>query len=415
MTKKMLHSKIMIFLLIAFVLLFPTTINMPDQTQTYSVVLGVGIDASDDGYEISTQVLTSKTNQGFLESLQVHSAKGQNILDAVEELSLHLGRISGFGNTSVVVFSEEVAKKGIAEILDFFIRSKRLNGNPFIIITQKSAKDLLSDVAKIDESFNYSLNSLAKLNQDFANGTILTLEEFLNNFYSGTTASVIAQINETTNEDEGVLIPESEGNGSGGATGGESKQGSSGGQEQSKKVISNSGQSSLFVGSKQVATLSPEDVEGMNILLGTKRNSYTIQNVSDNIYQNATVALSIKDSIKTRTLKFKNGIPQVYFEVHYTLKVEEIMQNGIDSVVLNGSNNYLTPALQEKLREKIMTDASHAVQLFKNYNADVYGLQQAFYRYHQKDWQKYLKSLPDKSTAFQNIEFFLKVKLLGNL
>ena len=128
MTKKMLHSKIMIFIFIAFVLLFPATINMPDQTQTYSVVLGVGIDKKNDEYEISTQILTSKANQGFLESLQVHSAKGKNILDAVEELSLHLGRISGFGNTSVIVFCEEVAKEGIAEHLDFFLRSKRLNG-----------------------------------------------------------------------------------------------------------------------------------------------------------------------------------------------------------------------------------------------------------------------------------------------
>ena len=64
MTKKMLHSKIMIFIFIVFILLFPITINMPDQTQTYSIVLGVGIDKKGDEYEISTQILTSKTNQG---------------------------------------------------------------------------------------------------------------------------------------------------------------------------------------------------------------------------------------------------------------------------------------------------------------------------------------------------------------
>ena len=428
MTRKMLHSKIMIFLLIAFVLLFPSTINMPDQTQTYSVVLGVGIDKSGDEFEISTQVLTSKTNQGFLESLQVHSTKGENILDAVEKLSVHLGRISGFGNTSVLVFSEEVAKEGIAEMLDFFIRSKRLNGNPFILVTQKSAKDLLSDVAKIDESFNYSLNSLAKLNSEFASGTILTLEDFLNNYYGGTTASIIAQINETTNEDDGILVPEGNGTGSGGASGdsgggdsggemgGQSQGGSSGGASQSsKKVISNTGQSSLFVGSKQVAVLSPEDLEGINILLGLKRNSATVENVTDNIYQNATVALSVKNSVKTKSLKFKNGIPQVYFDIHYVFKVEQIMQNGNDQIILNGSNNYITPALKQKIREKILTYAAKSVNLCKEYNADVYGLQDAFYKFHPKQWKKYIKSLPDKSTAFQNIEFFLNIKISGNL
>ena len=417
MTKKLLHSKIMIFLLIAFALLLPSTINMPDQTQNYSVVLGVGIDKAGGEYEVSTQVLTSKASQGFLESLQVHSAKGTNMLDAVEKLSVHLGRISGFGNTSILVFSEEVAKDGIAEMLDFFVRSKRLNGNPFIVITQKSAKDLLSDAAKIDESFNYSLNSLAKLNQEFANGTILTLEQFLNNYYSNTTASVIAQINETENEDDGILVPESMGEGSSGASGGENQSGGDSNQsvQNSQKVISNTGQSSLFVGSKQVAVLSPEQVEGINILNGIKRNSATVENVTDSIYQNATVALSIKDSFSTKTLKFKNGIPQVFYEVHYVFKVEQIMQNGTDLIILNGSNNFLTPALEQKLRQKIMTYASNSINLMKEYNADVYGLQQAFFRFHPKQWKKYIKSLPNKSQSFQNIEFFLNIKISGNL
>ena len=419
MTRKILHSKIMIFILIAFVLLFPATINMPDQTQSFSVVLGVGIDmAEGGGYEISTQVLTSKANQGFLETLQVHSAKSEDVLDAVEKLGLHLGRISGFGNTSVIVLCEEVAKNGIAEMLDFFLRSKRLNGNPLIVITQKSAKELLSDVAKIDESFNYNLNTLAKLNEDFGTGSIITLETFLNNFYSNTTASVIPQINETNDESDGIIIPETGASGSsGGVTVGSSSSssGGQGGGEQEKKVISNSGYSSLFVGSKQIATLSPDDVEGMNILTGTKRNSITVKNVSDSIYHNATISVSIKGSSNAKHLKFSNGIPRAFYNVQYTVKVEQIMQNGTDPIILNGSNNYLTSALQKKLKQKIMEDASNAVILFKNYNADVYGLQNSFYKYHPILWKKFLKTLPDKSKAFQAIEFFLNIELIGNL
>lgn len=419
MVRKILHSKIMILIMIILILLFPYTINMPDQTQTYSIVLGVGVDKSEEGYEISTQILTSKANQGFLESLQVHSAKGKNVLDAVEELSLHLGRISGFGNTSVIVFSEDVAKDGIAETLDFFLRSKRLNGNPFIIITKDSAKDILSDAAKIDESFNYNLNSLAKLNQDFANGTIMTLENFLNNFYSGTNASVIPQINQSTNEDEGVLIPEeNSGGSSGGANGDSSSSGKSSqsGGGQDRKVLSNSGDSSIFVGSKQIATVDADTIEGMNVFLYNKRNSYTIENVSDEFFHNATVVLSEKNSYFTRTLKFsKNGIPRVYYDVHYTMKVEQVLQNGINQIILDGSNNYMTPTLQQKIDEHIRKEASEALSLFKDLNADVYGIQQAYARYHPKKWAKFLKSLPDKNKAFQKVEFFLKISTKGNL
>lgn len=426
MIRKLSNSKIMIFILIACALLIPATINIPEQPSTYSLVLGVGIDKSENEYEVSTQILTSKTNQGFLESLQVHSATAGNILLAVEKLALHLGKISGFGSTSVIVFSEEVAKEGIAETLDFFLRSKRLNGNPFLIVTNKSAKSVLSDVAKIDESFNYSLNSLAKLNSEASVGAIMTLVDFMNNYYSGTTASVISQINETTQENQGILIPsQNDSSGSAGANGGAVQtmasqavltNASASTNDSQKKVVSNDGYSSLFVGAKQIATLTPKDCEGMNTLLNLKRNVFTVKDVNDEVYHNATVVLSIKDVKKTRVLKFSNqGVPRVYYTIKYALKVEQIREKNNDEIVLSGISNYLTPTLSKMLTNQIKQTASDAINLFKKYNADVYGLQQAFYKHHPKQWQKYLHSLQNGQNAFKNIEFFVDLQLSGNV
>ena len=56
-----------------------------------------------------------------------------------------------------------------------------------------------------------------------------------------------------------------------------------------------------------------------------------------------------------------------------------------------------------------------SLEVFKEYNADVFGLQQAFYRHHPKKWDKFLKTIPDKSKAFQDIEFFLKIQVKGNI
>lgn len=422
MIKKILHSKIMIFILLLFTLMLPTTINKPDQTQQFSIVLGLGIDLTDNQYEISTQILTSKTNQGFLESLQVHSSKGDNVLDAVEKLSLHLGRISGFGNNSVIVFSEDVAKEDISNTLDFFLRSKRLNGNPVIMVTQGKAKDILSDVAKIDESFNYSLNSLAQLNQEFAQGAMCTLEQFLNDYYGKTTATMVGVVNETQNTDEGIEIPDEKGSSSsGGATGGggESSGGSGssgGGGEGQTKVLSNSGDAALFFDGKEIGVLTSQDVEGIKILTGSSRNVYTIKNVNDEIYHNADVVVSVRNKFKTRRTTFtENGTPRVFYKIRYTIKVEQIIQNGNDRIVLDGSNNYLTPELMRRFKQQVNDLAADSINKTKEYNADVYALQLAFYRHHPKQWQEYIKSLADKGDAFKNIEFFLEIDVKGNL
>ena len=417
MIRKLTHSKIMIFLLIIFVWLFPATINMPDQTQQYSVVLGVGIDKMGEQYEVSTQVLTSKSNQGFLEALQVHSSVGKNIMDAIENLSLHTGRIAGFGNTSVIVFSEEVAQEGIEQFLDFFVRSKRLNGNPVLMITKNKAKDILSDVAKIDESFNYSLNSLARLNKEFASGTMCTMEDFLDDYFSETKATFVAQVNEETDDSKGIEIPsQNSSTSSGGVDGGGSggSQTTAGGDN--KKVLSNSGESSLFKDGKQIAVASEKIVEGYNILNKSVRNIYTIDNVNDEIYHNAQVVISVKNKILTKKYEFsKTGIPRVIFEIHYTLKVEQIIEQNNNLILMNGSQDYVTPTLVDMFKDEVKKDASNALNFAKESNADVYGFQQAFERHKPKQWKKYLKNLPDKGNAFQSIEVFLKIQVKGNL
>ena len=417
MIRKLTHSKIMIFLLIIFIWLFPSTINMPDQTQQYSIVLGVGIDKMGEQYEVSTQVLTSKSNQGFLEALQVHSSVGKNIMDAIENLSLHTGRIAGFGNTSVIVFSEEVAQEGIEQFLDFFVRSKRLNGNPVLMITKNKAKDILSDVAKIDESFNYSLNSLAHLNKEFASGTMCTMEDFLDDYFSETKATFVAQVNEETDDSKGIEIPSQNSSTSssgvdGGGSGG--SQTTAGGDN--KKVLSNSGESSLFKDGKQIAVASEKIVEGYNILNKSVRNIYTIDNVNDEIYHNAQVVISVKNKILTKKYEFsKTGIPRVIFEIHYTLKVEQIIEQNNNLILMNGSQDYVTPTLVNMFKDEVKIDVSNALNFAKENNADVYGFQQAFERHKPKQWKKYLKNLPDKGNAFQNIEVFLKIQVKGNL
>ena len=142
----------------------------------------------------------------------------------------------------------------------------------------------------------------------------------------------------------------------------------------------------------------------------------TIKNVNDGIFKNADVVLSVRNKILTKRTGFsKQGIPRVLYDISYTLKVEQIIQSGNDKIVLDGSKNYITPELERRFKLEVMRITSEAVQLSKSYNADVYGLQTSFYRHHPNKWTEYLKNLPNKDDAYNNIEFFLNIKMKGNL
>ena len=68
--------------------------------------------------------------------------------------------------------------------------------------------------------------------------------------------------------------------------------------------MSNDGDAGLFVNGKLKAILDNRVVEGINILTGSTRNVYTIKNVSDSIFKNADVVLSVRNKILTKRTGF---------------------------------------------------------------------------------------------------------------
>lgn len=422
MTKKILHSKIMIIIILIFALLLPQTINMPKQIDLRAFVIAVGVDKTDDGtnYVLSTQVVVPEPSLSFGENLQVYSAEGKNMIECIEHLSLHIGKIAGLGNVSVVVFGNDVAVDGINDSLDFFLRSKRLNDNATVMTTDKKAKDLLSSVAKIDKNFGYSLNGIARMNSESLITRATNLENFLNDFYNNT-ATFVSQVRLESDDNMGIDSSKSGGQASGGqdtstVSATQSKNTSSSDTAESEQtVVSNSGYTSVFFKGKQVEVFEPEQMKGFNNLLGIMRGVYTVENVCDNNFDNATVAMSVKKEHVSKSLEFKNGIPQVKYHLKYSLKVEQILQNGTEQIILDGNKNYVTTAVVNKFRDLVKSQIASSINLEKYYNLDLLSTMLDYKRFRHNDWNNFIKTLPDKENALSKIEFFVDVEAKGNV
>lgn len=416
MTKKLLYNKFVWVFLAFMVLLFPVAIDKAPQTRERSVVIGIGLDKKGDEYMFSTKILEPTLNQGFAENVQVYSATGQNCLEAMQKLTTDLGKISGLSNTSVVVVCENVAKEGVGSIFDFLLRSGRLNDNPIFVVTKKSAKQLLLDISKIDSSFQLSINSLSKYNGVEVNTQLATMEQFLNNYYGGKTATLVAQINEKEKSDDGIAVENQLSNQSGGSSGqdSESQSGSSQktGSETAGKTIENAGDTSLFVGDKQVATLTAEDIKGFGACLGATKGVYTLKNVSDQNIKNADVVLTVRSKHGMVTYDFsKAGNPKVTYHLRYQIQIENIVQKDVNQNLIAPTKKYLTPELISKFKRQIESDVAKSLNIARQYNADVFEAQKGFSKFKPSQWQNYIKNLRDKTKAFQNIDFFVDVQV----
>lgn len=403
MHKKITKTKLLLILFAIMLVFIPATINKPKQTDDRTLCIGVGIDKDIDGYVMSAQILIPEANQVFKETLQVYTSKGQSVLECVQYMSLHFGKILGMGNVSVIVFGNDIANDGIAQTLDFFLRSNRLNDNATVLTTNKTAKELLEKVSTIDKSFSYSLNNLAKLNQETIISSSTNLFSFLSDYYGLKKASFVSQIRLEQDESFGIDSqnqPDSTG----------SQSVASQNNNESNAVVSNNGFTSLFVDGKQVAVLTPEQMKGFSVLDRGSRGVYTIKDVTDEFLTHADVDVSIKIRNRNVRFNFNNGVPRVYYDLQYYVKVENIRQQN-NAIILNGSKNYVSSTVKQKFISLIKSQVADSVNLSKQYNADVLNLQSLLNKFKHNQWQKYYSSLQDKQTAYQNIEFFINVNV----
>lgn len=145
-----------IFILLLFPLFICGCQNDKD-LNNLSIVNAMGIDLSDNKYEISLQILKSNKNdsndQNNLEETLVYSSKGKNISDALSNITLKSPKKLYFGHLELLIISENIAKNDINEISDYFLRNEEVSKNFTMLLSKDDTpKDILKKF-KNDNSF----------------------------------------------------------------------------------------------------------------------------------------------------------------------------------------------------------------------------------------------------------------------
>ncbi|MBU8713647.1 Ger(x)C family spore germination protein [Brevibacillus parabrevis] len=116
-----------------------------------AIITGAAIDAADDNQiELSVQVFIPRalsagrgsTSSGGNLTL-VKSAKGASIADAIALLQTKIPRKIFWGHCEVFIFGEDMAKRGIAEEMDFLVRHPQPRERAYMFVSKgKAAKTL---------------------------------------------------------------------------------------------------------------------------------------------------------------------------------------------------------------------------------------------------------------------------------
>lgn len=131
-----------------------------------SIVNGIAVDYQDNKYIVDLEINNSiKQNGDSLVATEIIEGINNNLALAYNEATQNSNKLLYAEHVNLLLLSEEVAKKGINEIIDFFLRDITINNNYMVVIT-KNPKDILkikknntSIINVIVDTIKYDINT----------------------------------------------------------------------------------------------------------------------------------------------------------------------------------------------------------------------------------------------------------------
>ncbi len=181
-------KKIKLVLSIIFIVLFFNACS--PQLSDYMIIKGFGVDYNeqDELYDITVRFVDT-SEMGKEKNISV---KGETVYEALDELSLTSAKISLYSAADFIIYSEEVAKKGLNEALDFFVRYFKAQPKISLFVCENKAKDVLE------------LESDGEL---ISSDYILNLTENKQNEGKTVSSSAMIFISQMLSESESAIVP----------------------------------------------------------------------------------------------------------------------------------------------------------------------------------------------------------------
>ncbi len=157
----------------------------------YMIVKGFSIDLKDDVYSVALRY--ESLNEITPE--EVVTVEGSTVADAVNKISLISGKEALFSSTGYIICSEKVAKKGLNQSLDFFIRYFKGRPTVKLYITNGEGADIIN--AKNDDKLIPSSLISDIMGNEENQGKIVTssVMEFISDSNSENKTAVVPVIN----------------------------------------------------------------------------------------------------------------------------------------------------------------------------------------------------------------------------
>ena len=372
-----------LLLVFAFLLLLTGCWDYKELNE-YSIVTGIAIDKTDDKYEVSVLISNSPKDSSNSESNEsdvvVYSGKADTIFGAFKDIGLISPKEIYFGSFSVLIISDDVAKDGIEDVVDIFLRYPNSRKSFYVTIAKDSkAKDILKIMTPLSNFPSQNISS------NLSSSTNLQGIITKTNFNELLSILVKDGIDPTINS---IYIV------------GDKKDGfdKKNLEESEPKTYVKLGNLALFKNYKLVDYTTYDESLGINFINNNiKETHLKIKYNNDYVVIDTT---KIKSTVKP---SFKDNEPKIDIDIKGEATIIESSGN-IDL------NDYKTiEELQKLTDKKIKKLINEAITKAKNNKTDIFGFGLLFYQ----EYPKYFSDNKDNwDNIFKDLNTDMSVKII---
>lgn len=282
------------------------------------IVQGIGVDYAQGSYVVTMQVFDAVSagqgSEGGTDEVQILTAQGDSVLNAFTSITRQDGHEPLYSQNLVLILGEEVAKEGLENVLDFFIRYYEARPDVNIFVARGLAADILNSESDGKRILATQIEDLSQ-----ANG-----------LYSVPSRSTVMHVaaaleSETASPNIAVL-----------------KKGKIGDND----VISADG-TALFRDGRMVGYLDHDQTHGMMLMIGETGGGTEVVEVEG--VGRVTFSLGQNNSEITTTIE--NGLPVFTITVQTDANIYEI-DRSIREKLTGDSFRLMNEALKQRLEQE---------------------------------------------------------------
>ncbi|WP_099190364.1 Ger(x)C family spore germination protein [Tepidibacter mesophilus] len=342
-----------------------------------NIINGAAVDLSEEkeDYVLTVEIVKPLAGEEFKLEADLISEKGKSIFDAVRTMITHSGKRGYWPHAKVFIISEDIAKKGVTEVIDFINRDAEVRSDIWLLISKdKMAKQILECETKLHYTISAHLEDKLKNKDSISKYESIELHQFLKDLSGDGISCTIPAVYTAKHGNDGT-VPEIDG-------------------------------MAVFKKDKLVGYIN--GIETMNMMLikdELKAGLLVIENVNNS---NTDCTLEI--------FKSKTDVKPVMRDGNIIMKIDSELDVSIAEIV--GSEDLISEPGRIKLKaeaeEYVKKEVLKTIQrVQKDYASDIFGFGNNIYRKMPNEWKK-IKDDWDEMFPHLKVDVNVKVNIKGS-